>query len=358
MHKLNDNESLTIDYAKAIGIFFVVLGHYDSSVMNMFKPYTFHMPLFFFLGGITLNYNKRSISFIRVVLKSIIIYAIATYIITGAVAEFLFSRLSIHSLGNAFLSDPVTTISAAFKYNFSNNRLFVVAWFLLAYSIASTMCFFISKLVYNRGIEGATAILFCGGLLIGVFAIDVLSINKSSQISNLIVQSLVALMFFLIGVSLRQFIYVFSRPFIALVACIVIYMLRGYGITGDFIMSNSSYPYGSLITFTQAACGIYIVMFMSISMSKDIYTWLLFIGKRTKTIMSYHILSFITLDIVFYKAGMYDIRKADAFIHFKSWYSLPLYVSFAILLPACANYIHSKIRNFVKLQSTLSQKNT
>jgi len=330
----------------------VVLGHYDASVMNMFKPYTFHMPLFFFLGGITLNYNKKTLSFLKAVFKSIMIYAIATYIITGAISEFLFSKLSIPSLGNAFIADPVTTITAAFKYNFSNNRLFVVAWFLLAYSIASTMSFFISKLVCNRGIQGASAILFCGGILVGVFAIDVLSINKSSQLSNLIVQSLVALMFFLIGVSLRQFIYVFSSSFIALVACIVIYMLRGYGITGDFIMSNSSYPNGSVITITQAACGIYAVMFISISMSKDIYTWLLFIGKRTKTIMSYHIFSFVALDIIFYKAGMYDIRKSDAFIHFKSWYSMPMYVSFAIAMPAIANYIYSKTRNFVTPQST------
>lgn len=358
MYKFSESESLSIDYAKAIGIFLVVLGHYDASIMNMFKPYTFHMPLFFFLGGVTLNYNKKSLIFLKSVLKSIIIYAAVTYVITGVISETLTNRYSLHVFGNAFLSNPLTTLSTAFKYNFANNRLFVVAWFLVAYSIASTLCFFICKLLFKYSIEGATAIVFCSGILIGVFAIDFLSINNTSQIYNLAVQSLVALMFFMIGVSLRQFTDVFTSPFIALMSCIVIYLLRGMGITSDFIMSISSYPYGSVITITQSACGIYVVMFLSLAISKGNYKWLLFIGRRTKTIMSYHIFAFIVLDIVFYKAGMYDIKKSDAFIHFKSWFSVPLYVSFAIAMPAIANYIYSSIKKLVNTLSMSIQKNT
>ena len=47
-----------IDYAKAFAIFFVVIGHVDTG--NYFTDwiYSFHMPLFFFLSGITIKVNR------------------------------------------------------------------------------------------------------------------------------------------------------------------------------------------------------------------------------------------------------------------------------------------------------------
>lgn len=229
---------------------------------------------------------------------------------------------------------------------------------MVAYAVASILCFFICKFIYNRKIEGAGAIVFCSGILIGAFAIDTIAAGKSSQIYNLSTQVMVALMFFMIGSSLRQFMHIFTSPILALSSCVIIYLLRNMGVTSDFIMSISSYPYGSVITITQSLCGIYVVMFISTAMSGKHYDWMLFLGRRTKTIMSYHILSFVALDFAFYKAGMYSIEKTDAFIHFKSWYSMPLYVSFAIAVPAIANYTYSSIKNFLKPQSMLNQKST
>lgn len=358
MHKFTDSESLTLDYAKAIGIFFVVLGHYDASVMNLFKPYTFHMPLFFLIGGLTVNYNKPLKSFMKTVFKSLVIYAAITYCITGVISEIISAEYNLPVFGNAFITDPLTTIITAFKYNFANNRLFVVAWFLLAYTFASFMCVILCKSLKKLNIEGGGAVIFCSGVLIGFMAIDVFSKGEMYQAKNLMIQTMVSLMFFMMGCALREYMQLFSSPLLALSACIIVYLLRSHGVTSDFIMSLSIYPYGAVVTITQSLCGIYLVMFFSKILSGSDYQWILFIGRRTKTIMSYHILSFIVLDIVFYKAGMYDIKKSDAFIHFKSWYSMPLYVSFAIAMPAIANYIYSTIRNFVKPLSMLSQKNT
>lgn len=353
MHKFNREESLTIDYAKAIGIFFVVLGHYDASVMNLFKPYTFHMPLFFLIGGLTLNYNKPLKSFAKTVLKSLIIYAAVTYIITGIASEIISEKYNLPVFANAFISDPLTTIKTAFKYNFANNRLFVVAWFLLAYSLASLLCTVICKAVKKFNLEGGGAVIFCAGILIGFVAIDVFSKGEMYQAKNLMTQTMVALMFFMIGCALREYMQIFSSPFIALSACIAVYLLRSYGMTSDFIMSLSSYPYGSVVTITQSLCGIYLVMFISNALSGVNYQWLLFIGRRTKTIMSYHILVFVLLDILFYKAGVYNISKTDAFVHFKSWYTVPLYVSLSIVLPAMCNSIYWNVKSFVISRSKL-----
>lgn len=47
-----------IDYLKAIGIFLVSLGHSNCNLTLRKYIYSFHMPLFFILGGITFNPNK------------------------------------------------------------------------------------------------------------------------------------------------------------------------------------------------------------------------------------------------------------------------------------------------------------
>ena len=351
MHKFSSSESLTLDYAKAIGIFFVVLGHYDASVMNLFKPYTFHMPLFFLIGGLTLNYNKPLKLFTKTVFKSLIIYAVITYIITGIASEIISFEYNLPVFANAFISDPITTINTAFKYNFANNRLFVVAWFLLAYALASIFCTLICKAVKKLNLEGGGAVIFCAGILIGFVAIDVFSKGDMYQAKNVMTQTMVALMFFMIGCALREYMQLFSSPFLALSACIIVYLLRNYGMTSDFIMSLSSYPYGAVVTITQSLCGIYLVMFISNLLSGENYQWILFVGRRTKTIMSYHILVFVLLDIVFYKAGVYSISKTDAFVHFKSWYSVPLYVSLSIAIPALCNSIYVNVKSFVISQS-------
>ena len=358
MHKFSSSESLTLDYAKAIGIFFVVLGHYDASVMNLFKPYTFHMPLFFLVGGLTLNYNKSFKSFTKTVFKSLISYAALTYIVTGIASEIISKKYNLPVFGNAFITDPLTTIKTAFKYNFSNNRLFVVAWFLLAYSLASLFCTIICKVVKKLNLEGAGVVLFCSGVLIGFVAIDFFSKGDMYQAKNVMIQTMVALMFFMVGCALREHMQLFSSPFLALSACIFVYLLRSYGMTSDFIMSISSYPYGSVVTIMQSLCGIYLVMFLSRSLSAVNYQWLLFIGRRTKTIMSYHIIVFVLLDIMFYKVGVYNISKTDAFVHFKSWYTVPLYVSLSIMIPAICNYLYERATCYAISQSRSFWMNT
>lgn len=57
--------SLAIDYIKCIGIILVVYGHYDRYTINVLHPYFFHMPLFFFLGGMLINLNKSSFKFYK-----------------------------------------------------------------------------------------------------------------------------------------------------------------------------------------------------------------------------------------------------------------------------------------------------
>ena len=53
MKELNKERIIWIDYAKAIAMFFVIFGHVDSGNYLTNWIYSFHMPLFFLLSGIT-----------------------------------------------------------------------------------------------------------------------------------------------------------------------------------------------------------------------------------------------------------------------------------------------------------------
>ncbi|WP_411740358.1 acyltransferase family protein [Pseudomonas sp. BF-B-26] len=45
--------NFSVDVLRGIGILLVVSGHASSgSSMNVFAPYSFHMPLFFFISGL------------------------------------------------------------------------------------------------------------------------------------------------------------------------------------------------------------------------------------------------------------------------------------------------------------------
>ena len=55
MKEANKKRILWIDYAKAFAMFFVVIGHVNSGNYLTNWIYSFHMPLFFFLSGITVK---------------------------------------------------------------------------------------------------------------------------------------------------------------------------------------------------------------------------------------------------------------------------------------------------------------
>ncbi|TSC05245.1 acyltransferase, partial [Salmonella enterica subsp. enterica serovar Uganda] len=46
---ISHEHSLTMDYVKAFGMIFVLVGHINNDIFNVYYAYLFHMPLFFFI---------------------------------------------------------------------------------------------------------------------------------------------------------------------------------------------------------------------------------------------------------------------------------------------------------------------
>ena len=54
-----------IDVAKGIGIFIIVLGHVLKTGFLRQLIFSFHVPFFFLLSGVTLNTNQKFLNFVK-----------------------------------------------------------------------------------------------------------------------------------------------------------------------------------------------------------------------------------------------------------------------------------------------------
>lgn len=141
-----------IDYAKALGVFWVIMGHTYKGYALIGWIYSFHMPLFFFLSGITLRIEEISYkSFFKKRAKSLlmpyILYSMA-YIVLEAVKGFLNGNIR-------------GTIKYFFKDSFwvRGEQVTIGLWFLPLLFLVEVLLLVICKSVRNKNLR-AVIVLF------------------------------------------------------------------------------------------------------------------------------------------------------------------------------------------------------
>jgi hypothetical protein len=135
--KLSKEESTSLYLVKAIGITSVVFGHYVGFI-KFLNPYYFHIPLFFFIGGITLKDSFNAKHLLKSV-SSLLSYITTRYIIIGWLSIFLI-YIGFSSLSDPFGNGVIDSVIKAYSSNMHDNQLFLVAWFLVAYILALVFC--------------------------------------------------------------------------------------------------------------------------------------------------------------------------------------------------------------------------
>lgn len=137
--KQDNNRLIWIDWVKALGIFFICLGHFipSGNVLRIFL-YSFHVPLFFVVAGI--NFKPISdFSHLKAYIKKLFFRIIVPYIIWFVLSDALFIILrkdTLHNFITKLLFLDGTTIW--------NSAL----WFLPCFFIVSVFVAFIS--LYTR----------------------------------------------------------------------------------------------------------------------------------------------------------------------------------------------------------------
>ncbi|WP_187640581.1 acyltransferase family protein [Escherichia albertii] len=344
---LTKEQSDTLYIVKGIGIIAVVIGHSWGILVGITKPYFYHMPLFFFVGGFFID-GITPFKTIKKTLSKIIMYFIVTYLIIGMVSVGI-SKIYGIGFGLPFSEHPIETIISIFKNNFHNNELFLVGWFLFAYllsNIISTIIISLSLKIKDTKTQKITiiAISICFGYVSTTIMADIYKIT-GEQIYNLTSQVLYATMFMLIGCCINSFILHFKNKIIALILFILVLSLYLSGLAKPMIMSWSAYPSGFVVTTIMALLCILLIFFVS-SVFNGTYlsTFLKDAGKYSRGIMSYHLCIFVFLDMIFSLFGLWDMRNTKTLVHYHTFYTQLLYPFSAIAIPLLLARLLSKVK--------------
>lgn len=94
MGTTRDNRIAWIDVAKGIGIFLIVFGHTMQSGFVRQVIFSFHVPFFFFLSGVTYKRETSIYTFLRKKVSGLLV----PYWVWGiiSIAIFLFAGLFLH----------------------------------------------------------------------------------------------------------------------------------------------------------------------------------------------------------------------------------------------------------------------
>lgn len=338
----------TINYMKAFGIIAVVIGHYKHDIFDIFKPYMYHMPLFFFIGGMLFNDKRSAYTGIYNIVKKHWLYIIVNYIAIGYITIFLINNTEFKKTTYPFSDGFFGTFVYAIKGNMHTNELFLVAWFLLAYSIVN-MLFILASKIINKNDNNKKFIIFIVSILIGFIGYKYTSFYYKETgyfYVNILTQVLVGFMFFGLGFSFRDKFFDLMNPSVFMVIIISLISLVKLKLISTMTMSWSAYNYGFYNVLITPILFIYCVSFMSFLFAKSVkFNQLLFIGTNSKHIMSYHLLSFIILDIIFDFLGFYELRNSTSIsIHYNNNYIWWVYVLFGIYFPILIYFIYHKIK--------------
>lgn len=345
-HKITKNESDTIFIMKSIGIIAVVVGHYDGILFNLAHAYYYHMPLFFFLSGIfirdNVNYRKLAINTIKTIK-----YIIITYLIIGILAVYLSGRFGFY-LGQPFKRDILSTLQLIYNRNFHNNTLFLVAWFLFAYSISMISSSLIISITNNiRNIITKSVFLISIAIALGYISVNILAPEykeTKKQLINLASQVCFSSMFMIIGNKTWRIMMKIKNKVIVPISLIVIIILYRFFINGNIGIAWSHYPAGLIPSLAIAISSIFFILIVSSFLCKTkVKNIAMMPGIYSKHIMSYHLFIFVILDIIVYKLGYWDISKTTALNHYLSSSSQFIYPVISVTAPVIICVILKKI---------------
>ena len=283
---MNEHRLNQIDIAKGIGIILVVIGHTTTHLGIEKVIYQFHMSLFFILSGFFFKdkYVKKPLVFLLGSLQRLY----APYVINGLRLFFiglLMTYLILGSTGFSFLGGLkfiLLIISGLINPPFGG-----AFWFLRALFIIRFLYFFIS--LFINKIENTSLKNFI--LFVSVFVF--LIIGYKTQFPYTISSTFVALFFYYMG-----YLYAKNQKYIKmnvflLIPAIAVVIGSSYINTVD--LAYNTYTYFSLFILS-SICGTYVILFVSEKIKQNYI--LEYIGQKSLSIMIFHFLSFVTINLV------------------------------------------------------------
>lgn len=323
-----ESQKLAIDYAKAIGIILVLVGHYPNNIMNYFQPYIFHMPLFFFIGGMLFNSAKSMRSIINDVVVKYYVYIVAIYLIL-AFCNIALNHLFGTPTRQLFGSGLLDTLEVIANNNFHNNGFFLVGWFLFAFSFVYLLCSVIIKSVSSFFSTSASVFILIS-LILSFIGIHYLANEYQATRFfgyNLLCQIFVGSAFYMMGYVFKRAIFNFGNILTLSILLLLYITLSDLGMISPLGMAWSLYPKGYVVAMLGASLGIMIIFSLATVFSFAAKSqFFAMIGRNSKSVMCFHLLVFSLVDCLASSLGIFTIDKTELFTRYMSSYSFAIYM--------------------------------
>lgn len=332
--------------ARGIGIIAVVYGH--AAPGYWIPVYLFHMPLFFLLGGLTMNRERSWRQVLRFVLVDLLLFTAAATFVYQLVALALDPLVPIYHRFDGLHPSIFTT--DILVYNGRAVLFALTAWFLVAYAAATLLTEAIIRLVppalENRVLPLVAVILLVIG--IEVLAPQFVSAPENWYF-NPLSQVCVGSAFMLAGYLLQRATRLLQLLFhpVALVvmplAFTAIVILIQPPVPN---MVSSEYPLGLgqfvLCSILGIACTLQLAHALKLN-------WLVSLGRASKHVMMHHLFVFALVNLAFVAAGLMTL---DQITSIYSKFDLPstwlLYTALGITAPWLGITLWHRLRKAIR----------
>lgn len=293
----------SVDLAKGIGILFVIGGHCGYTPVLGIQPYSFHMPLFYFIAGFFLHFSEPPMVFLGKKVKLLLLPYFIYNVFFGVVTYLLqyikipWGHLSFFDVLN-FHNLFIEPFFSGHQYQISCPLWFVPSLFLvmLFFSITRNIISFFYETKLRR-----TLLVF---LLVILYYINIYGYNYDENMYMAVLsRTLVGYSFCILG----NIFYKYYRNINTLTVFIGGVFLYGYlsmkvGVYGYSTLFNQyGNGDGKIISFFLTLAGVLMVTMFSrmlvhknIFFNKEGFIWL---GKNSFHIMAIHLSAFLILNI-------------------------------------------------------------
>lgn len=332
---------------KMIGIVYVVIGHIRSQIFSILRqPYTFHMPLFYFISGYFYdeNHEKEKGKYIwSKFKKSVVLFCF--YLFFMIIFCSLISWKYNISLGTISFYD---LIIKPFTFGIDNpGFLMGPTWFILSLFLVQTVFIFIYPLIKKIFKKDLYQLIFF--LLLGTMSIYLSNKGwNSNGYLLMILRTIAGMMFYYFGYfykrNIENKIDIYNGKVIIGLFLILILVLKNTNINFNFGFNSMTFHNQLLTPIITSIIGIYISIFIAKGLSKiikDENDILHKIGRNSLYIMIFHTSVFFIISLLFFKINhiseyFYSVLTVfpfcpESFINRNNFW--PLYMSLGLLLP-------------------------
>ncbi len=344
-------QSSIINKARGLGIIAVVWGHTTPGFG--IDVGLFHMPLFFLLGGLTLNPERELGRVARFVVVDLLFFAAAATFVYSIVA----AALEPFGLHFRYFTDwsPIHFTYDLLQHVGHHVGFVLTSWFLIAYAGAVVVSETVVRLLPSRVRLPMVAALIPVLFWIGVRVVAPLYTHATDDwYWNVLSQVMVGSSFFLLGYVLSQmrwFARVVGNSWAFLATIIAFSYLTNIEHPAGMGMVFSQYPLGSIRTALYALLGILGTLQFSALLDRVAeLSWLDRVGKASKQVMIHHLFVFTLVNLGLAAAGLIPILAIEGvYWKYAVVWTWPIYVIPAVALPTLGYEAYLRLRGRSKL---------